>query len=46
MELYLDIVNVVEVERLVRIFFIVGVIINSSIIVVSKEFIWEVLSRL
>lgn len=43
MELYLDIVNVVEVECLVCIFFIVGVIINLSIIVVSKEFIWEVL---
>lgn len=43
MEFYLDIVNVVEVECLVCIYLLVGVIINLSIIVVGKVLVWDVL---
>lgn len=46
MELYLDTANVVEVERLARIFPISGVTTNPSIVAASKESIWEVLPRL
>lgn len=46
MELYLDTANVVEVERLARIFPISGVTTNPSIVAASKESIWDVLPRL
>ena len=46
MELYLDTANVQEVERLARIFPIVGVTTNPSIVAASRESIWDVLPRL
>lgn len=46
MELYLDTADVVEVERLARIFPLAGVTTNPSIIAASKQSIWEVLPRL
>ncbi len=46
MELYLDTVNVAEVERLARIYPLAGVTTNPSIIAAGKTPVWDVLPRL